>query len=309
VSIFTSEYHIVRLTRHHQSIVTTQPVKTSSGHRLQQNVYSSGDLMKAADLYNPLIKIKKRRMRPSAKAQHDLHVSSEDEGNNLSTTTMDRLTLSGILVFDILQPGRDERTYNNPLMDCSSMGECEFISCVAKTIHITFEDLDVLSAHDRLGDGNGLKAVHFQTEGDHRSLDLGFPASDDDRITDTRNHPQPDILDMQFPTMSDDEQSHDEMLELGFPPESDVEDVLDLGFDIDVSDSAGNTDGALEMGFDIDVSDPAGHTDGALEMGFDTNDIMPDDNPLEMGFDVDPAQFDPDQSCKHSCCFRYCTDC
>ncbi|KAG1728422.1 hypothetical protein EDB19DRAFT_1913770 [Suillus lakei] len=209
---------------------------------------------------------------------------------------MDRLTLSGILVFDILQPGRDERTYNNPLMDCSSMGECEFISCVAKTIHITFEDLDVLSAHDRLGDGNGLKAVHFQTEGDHRSLDLGFPASDDDRITDTRNHPQPDILDMQFPTMSDDEQSHDEMLELGFPPESDVEDVLDLGFDIDVSDSAGNTDGALEMGFDIDVSDPAGHTGGALEMGFDTNDIMPDDNPLEMGFDVDPAQFDPDQS-------------
>ncbi|KAG1724685.1 hypothetical protein EDB19DRAFT_1915435 [Suillus lakei] len=180
---------------------------------------------------------------------------------------MDRLTLSGILVFDILQPGRDERTYNNPLMDCSSMGEY----------------LDVLSAHDRLGDGNGLKAVHFQTEGDHRSLDLGFPASDDDRITDTRNHPQPDILDMQFPTMSDDEQSHDEMLELGFPPESDVEDPV-------------NTDGALEMGFDIDVSDPAGHTDGALEMGFDTNDIMPDDNPLEMGFDVDPAQFDPDQS-------------
>ncbi|KAG2106530.1 uncharacterized protein F5147DRAFT_774815 [Suillus discolor] len=179
-----------------------------------------------------------------------------------------------------MKPGRDERTYNNPLMDCSSMGEY----------------LDVLSAHDRLGDGNGLKAVHFQTEGDHRSLDLGFPASDDDRITDTRNHPQPDILDMQFPTMSDDEQSHDEMLELGFPPESDVEDVLDLGFDIDVSDSAGNTDGALEMGFDIDVSDPAGHTDGALEMGFDTNDIMPDDNPLEMGFDVDPAQFDPDQS-------------
>ncbi|KAG1717278.1 hypothetical protein EDB19DRAFT_1840536 [Suillus lakei] len=179
-----------------------------------------------------------------------------------------------------MKPGRDERTYNNPLMDCSSMGE-------SKTIHITFEDLDVLSAHDRLGDGNGLKAVHFQTEGDHRSLDLGFPASDDDRITDTRNHPQPDILDMQFPTMSDDEQSHDEMLELGFPPESDVEDVLDLGR---------NTDGALEMGFDIDVSDPAGHTDGALEMGFDTNDIMPDDNPLEMGFDVDPAQFDPDQS-------------
>ncbi|KAG2070590.1 hypothetical protein BDR04DRAFT_1155436 [Suillus decipiens] len=94
--------------------------------------------------------------------------------------------------------------------------------------------------------------------------------------------------------MSDDEQSHDEMLELGFPPESDVEDVLDLGFDIDVSDSSGNTDGALDMGFNI--GDPAGHTDGALEMGFDTNDITPDDNPLEMGFDVDLAQFDLERS-------------
>ncbi|KAG2029709.1 hypothetical protein BDR03DRAFT_1018048 [Suillus americanus] len=96
--------------------------------------------------------------------------------------------------------------------------------------------------------------------------------------------------------MSDNEQSHDEMLELGFPPESDVEDVLDLGFNIDVSDSAGNMGGVLEMGFDIDISDPAGHTDGVLDMGFDTNDITPDDNPLEMGFDVDPAQFDPDRS-------------
>ncbi|KAG1717548.1 hypothetical protein EDB19DRAFT_1839682, partial [Suillus lakei] len=115
-----------------------------------------------------------------------------------------------------MKPGRDERTYNNPLMDCSSMGE-------SKTIHITFEDLDVLSAHDRLGDGNGLKA----------STSKPRVTTDDDRITDTRNHPQPDILDMQFPTMSDDEQSHDEMLELGFPPESDIEDVLDLGFDID----------------------------------------------------------------------------
>ncbi|KAG1728539.1 hypothetical protein EDB19DRAFT_1832697 [Suillus lakei] len=205
-----------------------------------------------------------------------------------------------------MKPGHDERTYNNPLMDCSSMGE-------SKTIHITFEDLDVLSAHDWLGDGNGLKAVRFQTEGDHRSLDLGFPMSDDDRcgkqLRSKETSPKLDILDMQFPTMSDDEQSHDKMLELGFPPELDVEDVLDLGFDIDISDSAGNTDGALEMGFDIDVSDPAGHTDGALEMGFDTNDITPDDNPLEMGFDVDPAQFDLDRSCKPSCCFRYCTDC
>ncbi|KAG1866184.1 hypothetical protein F4604DRAFT_1928193 [Suillus subluteus] len=218
--------------------------------------------MKAVDLYNPFMKIKKRRMRSSANAQHDQHVSSEDE------------------VFDILQPGREERTYNNPLMDCSSMGEY----------------LDVLSVHDRLRDGNRMKAVRFKTGDDHWSLDLGFPSSDDDRITDTHNHPQPDILDMQFPTLSDDEQSHDEILELGFPPESDVGDVLDLGFDIDVSDPVGNMDEVLEMGFDIDVGDPAGHTDGALEMGFDTNDITPDDNPLEMGFDMDPAHFDPDRS-------------
>ncbi|KAG1718041.1 hypothetical protein EDB19DRAFT_1921418 [Suillus lakei] len=146
------------------------------------------------------------------------------------------------------------------------MGECEFISCVAKTIHITFEDLDVLSAHDRLGDGNGLKAVHFQTKGDHRSLDLGFPASDDDRITDTRNHPQPDILDMQFPTMSDDEQSHDEMLELGFPP--------------DRKHRWGSGDGGSTSTL---VIRPDTQT-GALEDGLRHNDIMPDDNPLEMVF-------------------------
>jgi hypothetical protein len=136
--------------------------------------------------------------------------------------------------------------------------------------------------------------VRFKTGDDHQSLDLGFPSSDDDWITDTRNHPQPDILDMQFPTMSDDEQSHDEMLELGFPPESDVEDVLDLGFDIDVSDPTRNTDGVLEMGFDINISDLAGHTYGALEMGFNTNDITLDESPLEMGFDMDPAHFDLD---------------
>jgi hypothetical protein len=126
----------------------------SSGHRLQQNIYSSGDLVKTVDLYNPFIKIKKRRMQLSANAQHDLHVSSEDEGKNLSTTTMDRLTISSIPVFDILQLGCVEGTYNNPLMDCSSMGECEFISCIAKTIHIIFQDLDVLSAHNQLRDGN-----------------------------------------------------------------------------------------------------------------------------------------------------------
>ncbi|KAG2351465.1 hypothetical protein BDR07DRAFT_1385920 [Suillus spraguei] len=194
---------------------------------------------------------------------------------------MDRLTLSSIPVFDILQPGRKECTYNNPLMDCSSMGEY----------------LDVLSVHDQLRDGNRMKAVHFKTGDGHQSLDLGFPSSDNDQITDAHNHPQPDILDMQFPTLSDHEQSHDKMLELGFPPELDIGDVLDLGFNIDISDPARNIDGVLEMGFNIDVSDPAGHTDGALEMGFDTNDITLDENPLEMGFDMDPAHFDLDRSC------------
>ncbi|KAG2028361.1 hypothetical protein BDR03DRAFT_1019912 [Suillus americanus] len=74
--------------------------------------------------------------------------------------------------------------------------------------------------------------------------------------------------------MSNDEQSHDKI------PESDVVDVLDLGFNMDVSDPAGNMDRVLEMGFDIDIRDPAGHTDGALEMGFD----------------MDPAHFDLDRS-------------
>ncbi|KAG2069737.1 hypothetical protein BDR04DRAFT_1118898 [Suillus decipiens] len=166
-------------------------------------------------------------------------------------------------VFDILQLGHEERTYNNPLMNCSSMGKY----------------LDVLSVHDQLRDGNRMKVVHFKTGDDHQSLDLGFPSSDDDQITDPHNHSQPDILDMQFPTLSEDEQSHDEMLELGFPPEWTLEMY-----------------GVLEMGFNIDISDPARHTDGALEMGFNTNDITPDENPLEMGFDMDLAHFDPDRS-------------
>jgi hypothetical protein len=67
-------------------------MKKSSGHRLQQNIYSSGDLLKAVDLYNPFIKIKKRRMQSSAKAQHDLQVSSEDEGNNLSIHLLQQWT-------------------------------------------------------------------------------------------------------------------------------------------------------------------------------------------------------------------------
>ncbi|KAG1723498.1 hypothetical protein EDB19DRAFT_1916057 [Suillus lakei] len=178
---------------------------------------------------------------------------------------MYQLTLSGMPVFDILQPGRKERTYNNPLMDCSSMGE----------------------SHDRLRDGNRLKTVPFQTGDDCWSLDLGFPLSDDDQMADNHNQPQPDMLDMQFPALSDDDQSNGEMLELGFPPESDIRDVLDLGFDIDVSDPAGNTDGALEMGFDTNLADDSLDT---------RNNIVLDENPLEMGFDMDPAHADPDRS-------------
>ncbi|KAG2031229.1 hypothetical protein BDR03DRAFT_1016319 [Suillus americanus] len=83
------------------------------------------------------------------------------------------------------------------------------------------------------------------------------------------------MLDMQFPTLSGDEQSNDEMLELGSPPESDVGDVLDLVFNINISDLAGSTDGALKMGFDMDPVD---------------------ESPLEMGFDMDLAHFDLDQS-------------
>ncbi|KAG1836781.1 hypothetical protein DFJ58DRAFT_734725 [Suillus subalutaceus] len=198
---------------------------------------------------------------------------------------MDRLTLSGMPVFDTLQPRGEERTYNNPMMDCSSMDEY----------------LDVMSAHDQLRDGNRLKTVHFQTGDDHRSLDLGFSESDDDRITNPHNHPQPNMLDMQFPTLSDDEQSNGEMLELGFPPESDVGDVLDLGFDIDVSDPAGHTDGVLEMGFNmnhvdelLDLRNNITPDENPLEMGFNMDLVH--ESPLEMGFDVDPAHVDPDRS-------------
>ncbi|KAG1836809.1 hypothetical protein DFJ58DRAFT_846736 [Suillus subalutaceus] len=162
---------------------------------------------------------------------------------------MDWLTLSGMPVFDTLQPRGEERTYNNPMMDCSSMDE-------SKTIDITFEDLDVMSAHDRLRDGNRLKTVHFQTGDDHRSLDVGFSESDDDWITNPHNHPQPDMLDMQFPTLSDDEQSNGEMLELGFPPESDVGDVLDLGVSISMSVIRPDTQmRVLEMGFNMNHVD------------------------------------------------------
>ncbi|KAG1830859.1 hypothetical protein EV424DRAFT_1534788 [Suillus variegatus] len=199
--------------------------------------------MKSVDLYDPFQK--KRRMRSSAIAQHNLHVSSED------------------VVHSILEPGREERTYYNPFMVCSSMGEY----------------LDVLSAHDGLQDGKRLK-MNFEPADDDRSLDLGFPLSDYDQMTDNHDQQQSDMLDMQFPTLSDDDRSNGEMLDLGFPPQPDDEDVLDLGFDIDLY-------GALDMGFGTYLADDS------LDKG--TN-ISPEEHPLDMGFEMDLVRVDPDQS-------------
>ncbi|KAG1720294.1 hypothetical protein EDB19DRAFT_1918075 [Suillus lakei] len=165
-----------------------------------------------------VFKKRKQKMRSSAIYQHKLHISSEDE------------------VFDILKPGQEEGTYNNPLMDCSSMGEY----------------LDVLSAHDRLKDGKALETVHLQTPADCQSLDLGFPLSDDDQMTDIHNQPESDVLDMEFPTSSDNDRSNGETLDLGFPPESnDAAEPLDLGFDVDLAPQPANI---------LDMGDSAGTT-------------------------------------------------
>lgn len=110
---------------------------------------------------------------------------------------------------------------------------------------MNFKDLDVLSAHDGLQDGKRLK-MNSEPADDDRSLDLGFPLSDYDQMTDNHDQQQSDMLDMQFPTLSDDDRSNGEMLDLGFPPQPDDEDVLDLGFDIDLCDPAGNTGMSLE---------------------------------------------------------------
>ncbi|KAG1784283.1 uncharacterized protein HD556DRAFT_1315212 [Suillus plorans] len=167
--------------------------------------------MRTVDLYDPFQK--KRRMQSSAIAQHNLHVSSED------------------VVFSILEPGREERTYHNPFMVCSSMGEY----------------LDVLSAHDGWKDGKRLKTVNFETADDGRSLDLGFPSSDYDRMTNNHNQPQSDMLDMQFPTLSDDDRSNEDgALEMGFNTHL-ADDSLDKGNNIPPEKNP------LEMGFEMDV--------------------------------------------------------
>ncbi|KAG0700890.1 hypothetical protein DFH29DRAFT_1000693 [Suillus ampliporus] len=201
----------------------------------------------------------KQKMPSLAIAKQNLHLSSEDE------------------VFDILEPGHEECTYNNPLMDCSSMGEC----------------LDVLSAHDRWKDVKRLK-IDSQTQDDFRSLDLGFPLSDDDWMTNSHDQPESDMLDMQFPTSSDDDRSDGEMLDLGFPPES--EGPLEMEFPPESDDDAfnmgflpesGDEGEPLDLGFDIDptpqpansfpnlpdVSDLAGTTDRALSMGFNMDPV------------------------------------
>ncbi|KAG1717959.1 uncharacterized protein EDB91DRAFT_1090435 [Suillus paluster] len=229
-------------------------------------------------------------MSSSAIAQEYLQLSSEDE------------------VFDLLEPEHEERTYNDPLMDCSSMAEY------------------ILSAHDRWKDGKTLKMLEMTAE-ERRSLDMGFPLSDDDQMSDT--------LDMQFPTLSDDDRSSNiapapelqeyQMLDLGFPPESEAldmefplesDDALDMEFplesDNDVFDmgflpESGDDGLSLHPANSLQVSHPAGNTEGSpLEMGFDTdpvdhvpdigNSIQPVESPLEMGFQADPVNEFPDQS-------------
>ncbi|KAG1740440.1 uncharacterized protein EDB91DRAFT_1081998 [Suillus paluster] len=210
-------------------------------------------------------------MSSSAIAQEYLQLSSEDE------------------VFVLLEPEHEERTYNDPLMDCSSMAEY----------------LDVLSAHDRWKDGKKLKMLDSQTTEERQSLDMGFSLSDDDRMSDP--------LDMQFPTLSDNDQSSNIALDLGFPPESEAldmefplesdDDVFDMGFlpesgddalslhpanSLQVGHLAGNTEGwPLQMGFDTDM------VDDVPDMG---NNIQPAESPLEMGFQADPVNEFPDQS-------------
>jgi hypothetical protein len=100
--------------------------------------------------------------------------------------------------------------------------------------------------------------MHLRTPADCESLDLGFPLSDDDRMTDINNQPESDILDMEFPTSSDDDRSNGETLDLGFPPESDdVGEPLDLGFDVDLAPQLANI---------LDTSDSAGTTGMLLDI-------------------------------------------
>ncbi|KAG1724809.1 uncharacterized protein EDB91DRAFT_1087331 [Suillus paluster] len=171
----------------------------------------------------------------------------------------------------------------------------------------------------RWKDGKTLKMLEMTAE-ERRSLDMGFPLSDDDQMSDT--------LDMQFPTLSDDDQSSNiapapelqeyQMLDLGFPLESEVldmefplesDDALDMEFplesDNDVFDmgflpESGDDGLSLHPANSLQVSHPAGNTEGSpLEMGFDTdpvdhvpdigNSIQPVESPLEMGFQADPT--------------------
>ncbi|KAG0703276.1 hypothetical protein DFH29DRAFT_998571 [Suillus ampliporus] len=238
-------------------------------------------------------------------------------------------------VFDMLDPGCEEHTYNNPLMDY----------------------VDVLSAHDRWKDGKTLKMLDSQTAEDFRPLDLGFSSANDSRMANVCDQPVSDALDMQFP-MSDDDWSSDMaplpemqnggMLDLGFPTMSDDDqssnmapspdmqngEALDLGFptmsdDDQSSHMAPSPEGRLEMGFPVESGDdafdlgflPGSGDDGqSLDLGFNVNpiphpannspnplavshlagntvnDIQLEDRPLEMGFDTDPVNDILDQS-------------
>src|SRR6267154_1097044 len=108
----------------------------------------------------------------------------------------------------------------------------------------------------------------LQTADNVRSLDLGFSVSDDDRMSHYDNQPAFNVLDVQFPPLSDDQSSHpsslpglheDDMLDLGFHLESEAEgDVLDMGF------ASGSRDEGepLDLGFNIDCT--SGPADNSL---------------------------------------------
>ncbi|KAG2105110.1 uncharacterized protein F5147DRAFT_775430 [Suillus discolor] len=207
------------------SIVAGQTLSSQSQAAIE-HIYSSGDRMKNDKPF----KKRKQRKPSSAIVRHNLCFPSEDE-----------------------EPGHEERTYNNPFMDCSSMAEY----------------LDVLSVHDRWKDCQRLKTMDQQTADNFQPLDLGFSLADNDSMSDMHAQQGSDILDMQFPTLDDHDQSDGETLDLGFPP-------------LDVSDPSSNTEyGTLEMGFDTYP------VDDVPDIG---NNIQPAENPLEM---VGVSQPDP----------------
>ncbi|OJA21107.1 hypothetical protein AZE42_09908 [Rhizopogon vesiculosus] len=241
------------------------------------------DLEKAFNTFNR----REKRIPSSVIAQYNLQLSSEAK------------------VFDILGPGLQERTYDNPWMNCSSMDEY----------------LDVLSAHDwwkniRALD-MGFDQMPCQPESD--VLDMGFPPG----------HGQP--LDMGFNLQNSPDPMHnspalqgvnhlvsnavhgipleDRPLDMGFNAVP-VQHVLDHMLEIQPEDRP------LDMGFNIlgpvycipEQSLNIQLENMHLEMGFNTLDPVPslpdnslniqlEDRPLDMGFNtLNPVHSLPDNS-------------